>query len=165
MAIRFWRCTKLPLKEKVKPDLPSVCSNYWPPIVASVCVLTIWNFRPFGNAAQVCNPPEICQAHSQYPPHSTGPHSTVPLEKTPRQEMFDFVEPLQSSWLYNIQQEVIQRLVKVRLIDTGAEKLPQYDLEWYILTLDTLARWYLPSVLGFRFWQAQVFWITHRYIS
>jgi hypothetical protein len=25
---------------------------------------------------QVCNPLEICQAHSQYPPHST-----VPLEK------------------------------------------------------------------------------------
>ena len=25
---------------------------------------------------QVCNPQEICQAHSQYPPHST-----VPLEK------------------------------------------------------------------------------------
>jgi hypothetical protein len=33
---------------------------------------------------QVCNPPEICQAHSKYPAHST-----VPLEKTPAVEIHD----------------------------------------------------------------------------
>ena len=88
------------LKGKENPDLPSVCSNYWPPNVAlslcynhlvlltfrqcrsaipqrkskekktqichrfvkttgllawlSVCVLTIWYFRPFGNAGLQC---------------------------------------------------------------------------------------------------------------
>jgi hypothetical protein len=40
-------------------------------------------FYSFGtfdlSVMQVCNPPEICQVHSQYPPHST-----VPLEKSPR---------------------------------------------------------------------------------
>ena len=34
-------------------------------------------FQPFGtfnlSAMQVCNPPEICQAHNQYPPHSRAP--------------------------------------------------------------------------------------------
>ena len=61
------------LKGKENPDLPSVCSNYWPPILAlSLCynhlVLSIfWQCRP---AMQVCNPREIRQAHSQYPPLS-----------------------------------------------------------------------------------------------
>ena len=31
------------LKGKENPDMPSVCSNYWPPSVAL-------SFRPFGNA-------------------------------------------------------------------------------------------------------------------
>ena len=38
------------LKGKGNPDLPSVCSNYWPPIVALSLCLTIWYFRPFSNA-------------------------------------------------------------------------------------------------------------------
>ena len=38
------------LKGKEKPDLPLVCSNYWPPNVALSLFLTIWYFRPFGNA-------------------------------------------------------------------------------------------------------------------
>ena len=50
------------LKGKENLDLPSDCSNYWTPIV----------FKPFDtfdlSAMQICNPPEICQAHSQYPP-------------------------------------------------------------------------------------------------
>ena len=58
-------CPPVNLKGKGNPDLPSVCSNYWPPIIAlSLCfnhlvLLTFWQF-------QVCNPTEICQAHSQY---------------------------------------------------------------------------------------------------
>ena len=64
------------LKGKGNPDLPSVCLNYWPPNVAQFVFL-----KPFGtfdlSAMQVCNPPEIFQAHSQHPPHST-----VPFEKT-----------------------------------------------------------------------------------
>ena len=62
------------LKGKGNPDLPSICSNYWS---GSQFV-----FLPFGTldlpAMQVYNPPEICQAHNQYPPHST-----VSLEKKP----------------------------------------------------------------------------------
>ena len=67
------------LKGKENPDLPSVCSNYWPPNMAlSLCFnhLVLLTF----SAMQVCNPPEIYQAHSQYPPHST-----VPLEKPLRE--------------------------------------------------------------------------------
>jgi hypothetical protein len=67
------------LKRKENPDLPSVCSNYWPPNVAlSLCfnhlVFGTFEFRPFGNAG--LKSPRDSQAHSQYPPHST-----VPLEK------------------------------------------------------------------------------------
>ena len=68
------------LKGKGNPDLPLVCSNYWPPIVS----LILWfNHLVLGtldlSAMLACNPPEIRQAHSQYPPHSR-----VSLEKTPR---------------------------------------------------------------------------------
>ena len=57
---------------KGNPDLPSVCSNYWPPNVAlSLCFnhLVLSTFRQCRSA--------IHQAYSQYPPHST-----VPLEKS-----------------------------------------------------------------------------------
>ena len=42
------------LKGKENPDLLSVCSNYWPPKVALSLYLTIWYFRPFGNAGLQC---------------------------------------------------------------------------------------------------------------
>ena len=35
------------LKKKGNTDLPSVCSNYWPPIAALSLTLTIWYFWPF----------------------------------------------------------------------------------------------------------------------
>ena len=65
------------LKGKENPDLPSVCSNYWPPNVAlSLCfnhlvLSTFWQCRsaiPKRSAKPI--------ASIQYPPHST-----VPLEK------------------------------------------------------------------------------------
>ena len=36
-----------------------------------------WYFQPFG--MQACNPPEICKAHNQYPPHSTVHLENPPL--------------------------------------------------------------------------------------
>ena len=65
------------VKVKGNSDLPSVWSIYWHPIVAlSLC------FNHFILLAfQKCRfeiPPEICQALSQYPPHSTDP-----LRKSP----------------------------------------------------------------------------------
>ena len=60
------------LKGKGNPDLPSVCSNYWPPNVAQFV------FKPFGtfdlSATQVCNPLEIYHAHSQHPSHRMVPN-------------------------------------------------------------------------------------------
>ena len=65
------------LKGKENRDLSSVCSNYWPPIVA--LSLRFNPFRTFDlSVMQVCNHQEIRQAHSQYPPHSR-----VSLEKPP----------------------------------------------------------------------------------
>ena len=70
-------CPPANLKGKANPDLPSVSSNYWPPTMEQFVF-----YLPFGTfdlmAMQVYNPPEICKAHSQYPPHST-----VPLEENP----------------------------------------------------------------------------------
>ena len=67
-------CPPANFKGKENPDLPSICSNYWPSNVPQFV------FEPFSTfkllAMQVYNFPEICQAHSQHPPHST-----VPLEK------------------------------------------------------------------------------------
>ena len=37
------------LKGKKNTNLPSVCSNFWLLLWLSVCVLTIWYYRPFGN--------------------------------------------------------------------------------------------------------------------
>ena len=62
------------LKGKENPDLPSVCSNYWPPNVA----LSLYFNHLVLSAMQVCIPQEICQAHSQYPAHRR-----VSLEKIP----------------------------------------------------------------------------------
>ena len=45
----------------------------------SMCLLIIWYFQPF--SIQVCNPPEICKAHNQYPPHSTVHLENPPLLK------------------------------------------------------------------------------------
>ena len=60
------------LKEKGNSDLPLLCLNYLSPILwLLVCVFTIWYFRPLAMQK------EICQAHTQYPPHST-----VSMEKT-----------------------------------------------------------------------------------
>ena len=63
------------LKGKENPDLPSVCSNYWPPTVAlSLCfnhlvLSTFWQSRS-------AIPKRSANSHSYYPPHST-----VPMEK------------------------------------------------------------------------------------
>ena len=63
------------LKGKGNPDLPSVCSNYWPSILAlSLCVMKI---SPVPSAALVSAPTEF-RTFNRPPPH---PHQQLILHK------------------------------------------------------------------------------------
>ena len=65
-------CPPTDLKEKGNPDMPSVCSNYWPPIVAlSLCFnhLVLWTFRQCRSAIPKRSAKSIASIHHtvEYP--------------------------------------------------------------------------------------------------
>ena len=64
-------CPKANLKGKENPELPSVCSNYWPPIVAlSLCFnhLVLSTFKQYRFAIPQRSAKPIASIHTvQYP--------------------------------------------------------------------------------------------------